>query len=76
MDVNGKGDHSTIQEVVDALSSTNAGKILIKGGEYLLTIAVWVKDREDLIIIGVREATRLKVANEVHKPLTSDAARA
>ena len=74
VDKNGKGDHTTLQEAVDALPTTHAGEILVKGGEYLLSKAVWVKDREDLVIRGVGEATRLKVANKVQELIASDAA--
>ena len=74
VDANGKGDHTIIQEALDALPPTCAGEILIKGGEYLLTKAILIKDREDLIIRGVGKATRLRVANKVQELLTSDAA--
>jgi len=74
VDKNGKGDYSTIQEAVDALPSSNAGEILVKGGEYMLTQAVYVKDRTDLVIRGVGKATRLKVADKVQSNLVSDAA--
>ena len=43
VDINGKGDYSTIQEAVDALPNTNAGEILVKGGAYVLSKAVKVK---------------------------------
>ena len=74
VDAAGKGDYSTIQEAVDALPSSHAGEILVKGGEYLLTQTVYIKDRQDLIIRGVGKATRLKVANKVEKNLIQDAA--
>ena len=74
VDINGKGDHSTIQEAIDALPTTHAGEILVKGGEHLLSKAVTVKDREDLVIRGVGEATRLKVANKIQELIASDAA--
>jgi hypothetical protein len=45
VDVNGKGDHSTIQEAVDALPTTHAGEILVRGGEHVLSKAELVKDR-------------------------------
>ncbi|GAG42609.1 unnamed protein product, partial [marine sediment metagenome] len=62
------------QEAVDALPTTHAGEILVKGGEYVLSKAVTVKDREDLVIRGVGEATRLKVANKVQELIANDAA--
>jgi parallel beta-helix repeat protein len=74
VDAGGKGDFSTIQEAVDALPSTNAGEVIVRDGDYLLSKAVWVKDREDLVIRGVGKATRLKVANKVEEAITSDAA--
>ena len=70
---NGKGDYTTLQEAVDALPPTHAGEILVKGGEYVLSKAALVKDREDLVIRGVGEATRLKVANKVQELIDSDA---
>ena len=74
VDAGGKGDYATIQEAIDALPTTNAGEILIKGGEYLLSKAIKVDDREDLVIRGIGKATRLKVANKVQTSITSDAA--
>ena len=74
VDAAGKGDYSTIQEAVDALPSSHAGEILVKGGEYLLTQAIYVKDRQDLIIRGFGKTTRLKVADKVEKNLIQDAA--
>ena len=74
VDSSGKGDYSSIQEAVDALPATNAGELLVKGGEYLLTKAVRIDGREDLVIRGLGKATRLKVANKVQELLTSDAA--
>ena len=74
VDKNGKGDYTTLQEAVDALPTTNAGEILVKGGEHVLSKAVTVKDREDLVIRGVGEATRLKVANKVQELIANDAA--
>lgn len=74
VDVNGKGDYSTIQEAINALPSTNAGEILIKGGEYLLSKAIKIDGREDLVLRGVGKATRLKVANKVGCSIVQDAA--
>jgi len=74
VDVNGKGDYTSIQAAVDALPTTNAGEILVKGGEYLLTKVVKIDGREDLVIRGVGKATRLKVANKVGCSITQDAA--
>ena len=74
VDASGKGDYITLQEALDALPTSNAGEILVKGGEYLLSKAVVVEDREDLVIRGVGKATRLKVANKVQESITSDAA--
>jgi len=65
VDANEKGDHTTIQEAIDALPSTNAGEILVREGEYALSRALVIEDREDLIIRGVGKATQLKVANKV-----------
>ena len=50
VDINGKGDYNTIQEAVEAIPTTHAGEIQVKGWEYVLSKAVLVKDREDLII--------------------------
>lgn len=74
VDVNGKGDYTSIQAAVDALPTTNAGEILVKGGEYLLTKVLKIDGREDLVIRGVGKATRLKVANKVGCIITQDAA--
>ena len=74
VDLNGKGDYNTIQEAIDALPTTHAGEILVKGGEYVLSKAVLVKDRDDFVIRGVGEATRLKVANKVQELIAQDAA--
>ena len=49
VNINGKGDYSTIQ-TIKALPTTHAGEILVKGGEYVLSKATLVKDREDLVI--------------------------
>jgi len=73
VDAAGKGDHSTIQEAVDALPVTGAGEILVRSGEYLLTQAIVIEDREDLVIKGVGKATELKVANKVQEPISTDA---
>ncbi|MBL7080643.1 right-handed parallel beta-helix repeat-containing protein [Candidatus Bathyarchaeota archaeon] len=74
VDAGGKGDHSTIQEAVDALPSTSAGEVLVKGGTYTLTRAVLIENREDLVIRGVGKATELKVANKVQELIATDAA--
>ncbi|MGD2200491.1 MAG: right-handed parallel beta-helix repeat-containing protein [Candidatus Bathyarchaeota archaeon] len=73
VDNDGNGDHASIQEAVDALPSTEAGEILVRGGEYLLTQALVIEDREDLVIKGVGRATVLKVADKVQELLTQDA---
>ena len=74
VDVNGKGDHSTLQEAIDALPKTNAGEILVRAGEELLNKAAVVKDKEDLVIRGCGKASRLKVAAKKEESITSDAA--
>jgi len=73
VDLTGKGDYTTIQEAIDTLPPADAGEILVKGGEYLLTQAVYIKDRTDLVIRGVGKASRLKVADKVQELLASDA---
>ena len=74
VDAGGKGDYTSIQEAIDALPTSNAGEILVKGGEYLLGKAVVIEDGEDLILRGVGKATRLKVTNRVQEDISSDAA--
>ncbi len=74
VDVNGKGDYSTIQEAIDALPTTNAGEILVKDGQEILNKAVVIEDIEDLVIRGCGKATRYKVANKVQELITTDAA--
>jgi len=74
VDVNGKGDYSTLQEAIDALPTTNAGEILVKKGLETVTKAIKIKDIEDLVIRGVGKATRFKTANKVQELITSDAA--
>ena len=74
VDVNGKGDYDDIHRAIDALPSNNAGEILIRAGEYLLTKALSIENRSDLVIRGVGKATRLKVADKVESNLTGNAA--
>jgi len=54
----------------------NVGEILVREGEYAFSRTIVIEDREGLFIGGVGKATRLKVANKVQEPLTSEAARA
>jgi len=74
VDVNGKGDYSTLQEAIDALPTTDAGEILVKKGLETVSKAIKIKDIEDLVIRGVGKATRFKTANKVQELIASDAA--
>lgn len=73
VDGSGQGDYDTLQEAVDALPATNAGKILVKKGEYLLTQAVDFDSIEDLTVSGEGKATRFKIADKVQELLALDA---
>ena len=37
VDIYGKADYATIQEAFDALPTTHASEILVRGGEYVLS---------------------------------------
>ena len=74
VDVNGKGDYDDIYRAIDSLPSNNAGEILVRAGEYLLTKALSIENRSDLVIRGVGKATRLKVADKVESNLSENAA--
>lgn len=74
VDVDGKGDYTSIQDAIDALPYSDAGEILVKDGEYLLSKAIVVDGREGLTIRGMGKGTRLKVADKVQEPMSTDAA--
>ncbi len=79
VDASGKGDYTTIQAAIDALTllgATSMGEIVVAEGTYTLTKPVRIEDLQDLVIRGMGKGTILKTADKVQQSVTVDAVAA